>query len=385
MVIGLALTLSRVSGWTRQYPPEAVRKLSEASYVCSKMLDDAMRGLQGAMAKKPELRQSYLPFTDWIAGRCKNMRYLMDWTEALFVCILDASHLMQFYEKLRLNNPDFLLSEELIDGVHGESKKYHAAGRSLVDWWTRLCLLHGLAEEAENGVSLSATDKGPAAQISTLQTLANYFRGHGDRRKAAHYTSLSVRLNPNASVKDHEWVAEMYKSIQMMPESMQARERAFLSLPSWERFERWMCDVSSVHEHQSKVKEWADVIASKGQIGLASRMLWNTGLSEDAWNVVSQKSIPVYMIEENLVAFLKSYETYNPARAIAVYQQISDSFIRERHRSAYHEATRWLRAMRDAWMGANQSDAWRSYITALRDEYKRLPALQDELRKVGLV
>ena len=385
IVVGLALTVSHVASWPRLYPKEAERELSGALYECSRVLDNAVLKLNSAMVRHPELRQQYIMFIDWIAEGCKNMGYLVDWTEVLSTCILDGNHLMRIYEKLLANNPEFLLSEELFDDGKNGSKKYNGYGRYLVDWWCRLCLIHGKVDEAEKVLLPSGTENGPVAGIATLQMLANYFVGHKERRKAAHYTSLAVQLNPHASAKDYEWVSEMYKTIQMMPESVLAREQAFRSWPTWERFDQWMRDVPSVEERQNKVKELASLLANKGKVGLACRMLWTVGLVEEAWSVISGQRITMHIIDDNLAEFLKHFETYDVERAVTVYKELALVFIRDRHRSAYRQGTAWLQAMRDAWVRANQQEAWRHFIMAFQREYKRLPALQDELGKAGLV
>lgn len=90
-------------------------------------------------------------------------------------------------------------------------------------------------------------------------------------------------------------------------------------------------------------------------------------------------------IDDNLVEFLKYFETYDVDRVVPVYQEIALSFIRDRHRSAYRQATAWLQAIRDAWASTNRRDAWRNFIKTFQRKYYRLPALQDELRKAGLV
>ncbi|WDL95324.1 SWIM zinc finger family protein [Alicyclobacillus sp. ALC3] len=386
VVVGLALTVSRVSRWPKLYPEEAQRELSDALSGCRNVLDEAVGRLQFVMERNLHLWQQYVAFTDWMTDGCKNMGYLVDWTEALSSCVLDGPHLMRVYDRLLTNNPAFLLSDELLDETGSSSKEYNGYGRYLVDWWCRMCLLHGKVEEAEKALLPSFTEAGPIADIATIQMLANYFVSHGQRRKAAHYTGLAVRLNPHASAQDYEWVAEMYQSIQMMPESVRAREQAFLSWPTWERFEQWIHAVPSIEDRQGKVKERVGMFVNQGQIGLACRMLWTVGLIDEAWSVISGQRIKMHLIDDNLAEFLKHLETYNVEQAVTVYEEIALVFIRDGHiRSAYREGAAWLQAMHDAWVGANQQDTWRHFIQAFHREYQRLPALQDELRKAGLV
>ncbi|QQE79171.1 SWIM zinc finger domain-containing protein [Alicyclobacillus sp. SO9] len=413
VVIGVALTLSRVASWPRFYPEAVQQELLEAPRSCSRALDQALRTLRDAMVQDQQVRSYYNMFTDWIADSCKDMVYLVDWTEVLSSCLFDASHLMQFYHRLVGRHPAFLLSAELTENMenmekgegglgteqlgtddmetsspisHNSRKKYTGYGLYLADWWCRLCLQHGLSAEAEKAVQATSTETGPAVDVVTLQNLGKYFARHDDAHKAAYYTGLAIRVNPKATVQDYEWAADMYKTLEMIPESIQARKQAFLTWPTWQRFEQWQREEPSVEERQATVKEWVtNALASKTPLGLRCRMLWTVGLVEEAWDLLNKKTIAPYLADADLVQFLRESEGHNLAQSVNIYLKLAVSCIDERRRSAYREATTWLLAIRDAWMRVNQLDAWQHLIAELKLEYRRLPALQSELNQAGLV
>jgi hypothetical protein len=58
--------------------------------------------------------------------------------------------------------------------------------------------------------------------------------------------------------------------------------------------------------------------------------------------------------------------------------------INARGRGNYHVAAGLLVHIRDLYRRQDDHDTWLKYITHLRQEYRRLPALQDEMNKAGL-
>jgi hypothetical protein len=77
-------------------------------------------------------------------------------------------------------------------------------------------------------------------------------------------------------------------------------------------------------------------------------------------------------------------EEAHPRAAIEIYQRHAENWIAERGRSSYAEAARLLTKMRRLYGKLDQSATWTKYITLLRETYRKLSALQDELSKAGL-
>jgi uncharacterized Zn finger protein len=73
-----------------------------------------------------------------------------------------------------------------------------------------------------------------------------------------------------------------------------------------------------------------------------------------------------------------------PQKAIEVYTKNAYRMIEQRNRSTYAEAADFLVSVRDLYHDIGDGTAWENLIRKIRDEYNRLPALQDELNKAGL-
>lgn len=77
-------------------------------------------------------------------------------------------------------------------------------------------------------------------------------------------------------------------------------------------------------------------------------------------------------------------ETAFPDEAIAIYRRLADEKIAARQRSAYQEAATYLARIRHVFEAADRAEEWPSLIAELRQQFKNLRALREELDALGL-
>jgi uncharacterized Zn finger protein len=80
----------------------------------------------------------------------------------------------------------------------------------------------------------------------------------------------------------------------------------------------------------------------------------------------------------------EAVESHRPLEAIRQYLLMAEDLIDQRSRGSYAEAARFLQQVRKLYLGLGEPEKWEQLIAGIRQEYRRLPALQDELRRVGL-
>lgn len=73
-----------------------------------------------------------------------------------------------------------------------------------------------------------------------------------------------------------------------------------------------------------------------------------------------------------------------PRKAIPVYMDYARREINARDRNHYAQAARYLAVVRDLYRQIDDEEAWHGVINGIREEFRRLPALQDELNKANL-
>lgn len=80
----------------------------------------------------------------------------------------------------------------------------------------------------------------------------------------------------------------------------------------------------------------------------------------------------------------QAVEIPRPREAIRQYLLLAEDLIQQRSRSNYVEAARLLQQVRKLYRGLGEEERWESLVKSLRQEYRRLPALLDEMRRASL-
>ncbi|HKY56212.1 MAG TPA: hypothetical protein VJM08_17980, partial [Anaerolineales bacterium] len=73
-----------------------------------------------------------------------------------------------------------------------------------------------------------------------------------------------------------------------------------------------------------------------------------------------------------------------PKEAIGLFAKEAERFIDHRSRNSYSQAALCLREIREIYRQLNDIQSWDKLIADVRERYKRLPALQDELNQLRL-
>lgn len=107
---------------------------------------------------------------------------------------------------------------------------------------------------------------------------------------------------------------------------------------------------------------------------------------EKAWQAATQhpKGDWYYYSDQPQLQVANATRHLYPERAIEVYLQFARDYINRRTRDDYKIAAELLTSARDTFFLINNQAGWKTQITDIKAEFKRLPAFQDELRKAGL-
>ena len=73
-----------------------------------------------------------------------------------------------------------------------------------------------------------------------------------------------------------------------------------------------------------------------------------------------------------------------PQEAIRLFKTEAERFIDYRNRDNYSQAALCLREIRDVYRELKETQSWEKLIADIRERYKKLPALQDELNQLKL-
>jgi uncharacterized Zn finger protein len=80
----------------------------------------------------------------------------------------------------------------------------------------------------------------------------------------------------------------------------------------------------------------------------------------------------------------KAAEKTRPHAALEIYDKQVERLISGRNRGSYAEAARLLVTMREIYTDLREREAWEGYLQDLRDRYRTLRALKEEIAQAGL-
>jgi uncharacterized Zn finger protein len=80
----------------------------------------------------------------------------------------------------------------------------------------------------------------------------------------------------------------------------------------------------------------------------------------------------------------RAAEKDHPREALAIYREYAEGLIEQRNREAYRAACEHLHKVHDLQQRLGEGDAWAFYVADLRERFRSLRALREELDQAGL-
>lgn len=175
-----------------------------------------------------------------------------------------------------------------------------------------------------------------------------------------------------------EWLSNRFKQRGDLAGSLKLEEQIFWQDPNIEQYKklrklakgmnRWESLRPQIMSELEKKKDFEfliDLYLLEKEVGKALATL----------EKVQPDSGDQYLYMEVAQAAKKEY----PREAIRIFTREAERFIDYRNRDSYSQAALCLREIRDIYRQLNEAQSWQKLITDVREWYKRLPALQDEL------
>ena len=155
-----------------------------------------------------------------------------------------------------------------------------------------------------------------------------------------------------------------------------------------------------IFQRQPSLHGYAEVrrlAGTKAWPELRQRLLAELERSRSAWLLID-----IYLQEQQVGAALallrtdwgrhsgrkldvaRAAEKEYPREALAIYRDAAVKLIEQRNRDAYRTASEHLRKVRDLMRRVGEGDAWAGYIAELREKYRSLRALREEMDQAGL-
>ncbi|HJR79441.1 MAG TPA: SWIM zinc finger family protein [Anaerolineales bacterium] len=180
-----------------------------------------------------------------------------------------------------------------------------------------------------------------------------------------------------------EWLANRLEQRGDLAGSLELQERLFWKYRDLERYKK-------LRKLAKRLNRWESLrahIITELENRKDAEFLVRLYLSEkDVGNALAtlEKMPPRWRDHTIYIDVAQAARKQFPQEAIRLFTKEAERFIDERNRGSYSEAARCLREVRDIHRKLNEIQAWDKLIAELRERFRRLPALQDELNQLKL-
>jgi uncharacterized Zn finger protein len=209
--------------------------------------------------------------------------------------------------------------------------------------------------------------------------------GQGDRFFAG------VRHLPRAESDQQlvTWLRDRAEACGDLEDALVLARRAFDGAPSTVNYRalrgiattlaRWEPLRRAIFERESKANHWPTVT----ELYLEDQEIDHA--LEALKHVADPRQDPLYSSAISLrLKVAAAAESTRPDAALVLYVAAAEYLVSYRGRAYYARAGELLGRVRELYRAQEQGAIWQTLITRFREEYRRLPALQDELKQAKL-
>jgi uncharacterized Zn finger protein len=226
-----------------------------------------------------------------------------------------------------------------------------------------------------------ATSVASAAEDYPLFLALNVFVNHKQTELAE---KLVTERLPN--IKDDRliaWLANRLKERGDLAGSLNLEERLFWKYPNLEKYK-------TLRELAKQLNRWNDLRAQIiNELEKKNRFDFLITLyleEKEVGNALAtlQRLPERWGNHELQIEVAQAAKKQYPQEAIRIFTKETERFINYRDRGNYSQAALCLHEVRDIYHQLNDTASWQKLITDIRQQYKKLPALQDELNQLKL-
>ncbi len=189
-----------------------------------------------------------------------------------------------------------------------------------------------------------------------------------------------------ATIKDDrliEWLSNRLEQNGDLAGSLELEERLFWKYPKIEKYEKLRNLAKQLSCWDNLRVQIITELEDKKEFDFLVNIYL---LEKDAENAVAAlEKVPARWGDHSLhIDVARAAKGEYPHEAIHIFTKEAERFIEHRNRDSYSQAAQCLYEVRNVYRQLNNSQAWNNLIADIRERYRRLPALQDELNQLKL-
>jgi hypothetical protein len=223
------------------------------------------------------------------------------------------------------------------------------------------------------------------ATDSHLTVIADLFEAHGYAELAEQF----VQEQPNHAVDEEllEWQKQYAVRHNRPQEALQIAESLFWQAQSAENYYALLDAADALHLREATRERALERLENAGNFPLLVEIYLLENEVDLALAALERVKPDIW---GDRIAVLRrqvaeAVEIPRPHEAIRQYLLLSEALIEQRGRGNYAEATRLLQQVQKLLLGLGETERWKQTISTLRENYRRMPALLDEMQRAGLI
>ena len=227
-----------------------------------------------------------------------------------------------------------------------------------------------------------------------LLGLADLFIQHKQDAVAEHLVRARIKEKPPLHIL--EWLQKYYRTRGNQVAELEVTETSFRTQPflglyqelrdlarQLGRWETLRPELLAFLEQEQNTPLLIQIALDEGEIDKALQLL--KGIArKDIYGYTYNVGYSYYGYGNIALEVARAAEETRPREAIELYRQHAERLIAQRGRQNYQAACTYLAKMRALYEKLGESEAWTSYIAALREQNRNLRALKEELAQAGL-
>ena len=215
-----------------------------------------------------------------------------------------------------------------------------------------------------------------------LLTLADIFREHGCARMVE--PLLVKRIETSRDYRLSDWLKERYRERGELAEALALAGRLLERHPH-------ITGYREVRELSQALGVWQESrpqllarLSAANEYGLLTDIYLEEGEVDLALESVNRIRTRFLHNADQLIRVAQAASETHPQAALDIYRQQAERLIEVRGRDNYRQACAYLTRVRDLYRQMSRASEWTGFIAELRERYRRLPALKEELSNAGL-
>jgi hypothetical protein len=392
--VGLLLTLERLDDWAIENGDEDIggEDLQEECSSFWNKAEELTAIIRGSTAPDPNKSAFFLELIDWVGGFTEEEDW-SSWKELLSSCLFSAEHYERLTEHVKRLEPGLFAVD------HTAEKPVEL---DVLRWWVQSSLDAGCETEAQRAEArLTAFDAQTSAcfahyyerldrteeAVARLQFIIRHTQEQIQRKSSGSLGMVHSQYVSEQQANHYfERLVAIYERTNRQADAESWRIQWFETLPSLELFRLCLRAVPS-DQRERQAEKWIAHVRRQGGYrfnDLLIDMYLHIGDPDGAWSVYLEKSQVSDWLSETARRLFEVIKHHDPGRLVPVLRQYAEQRIAEKNRKSYQRVAEWLAELKSVYHLLDQSEVWTAYLREVKENHRRLLALQDELAKAKL-